>query len=149
MNPNTDKRRAWKDGECMGEVDLIDSSGSNTFYSFDQIRVSAGTHSGQNMWIDDYYIRKWIESEPQHGIWGEIKSEDMITSIQSISTTTQETSIITTTNNTTTFDNTSDTRTTTDSSFPVEIWSIISYTITIGSTVVIVVVIILIIRNRP
>ena len=148
MNPNTDKRRAWKDGEYMGEVDLIDSSGLNTFCSFDQIRVSAGTHSGQNMWIDDYYIRKWIESEPQNGIWGEMESEDVTTSIQSISTT-QETTIITTTANATTIDNTSDTKSTTDSSSPVEIWSIISYTITIGSTVVIIVLIVLIIRNRP
>ncbi len=147
MNPDTDKRRAWKDDAYMGEVDLIDSSGENTFANFTQIRVSAGTGFGQNMWIDEYYIRKWVEIEPQHGTWDEPETE-----ITNTTTTTTTTPSTTSTTATTTEPHTTTTNTTTSTTStggPGNYWVMISVIVTIGSTIIIIIFIVLIIRNRP
>jgi hypothetical protein len=74
LNPNTDKQRAWKDGLYMGEIGLKATDGSSTYESLERLLLTAGSHSGKNIWADDYYIRKWIESEPSHGAWGEEQS---------------------------------------------------------------------------
>ncbi len=69
MNPNTDKQCGYKDGWNMTRIDLKATDGTNTFASFEEMRVSSGSHTGKNLWIDDYYVRKYIENEPGHGSW--------------------------------------------------------------------------------
>jgi hypothetical protein len=65
------KQRGWKSGSYMGEVDLkdiFDGAVSGVHYYC----PSSGYHLGEDVWIDDCYIRKWFPNEPQHAAWGVI-----------------------------------------------------------------------------
>ena len=63
------KQRCWKSGSYMGEIDLKDISGGSVteiiYYG-----PASGYHDGEDVWIDDCLIRKWILDEPRHGAWG-------------------------------------------------------------------------------
>ncbi len=48
----------------------IEVYASSTFASFEELRLSSGSHTDKDLWIDDYYIRKYIETEPEHSNWG-------------------------------------------------------------------------------
>jgi hypothetical protein len=54
----------------MGEIDLKASDSTSTFNSIDKLKVSSGSHSNKNMWIDEFYVRKWVETKPGRGSWG-------------------------------------------------------------------------------
>jgi hypothetical protein len=73
VDPSTDKKRAWKDGSNMGITDLLTTDG-NSLSDIDSLYVYSGTTSGYDLWIDEYYVRKWVESEPVHGSWGSEES---------------------------------------------------------------------------
>lgn len=63
------RQRCWKSGSYMGEIDLKDISGGSVtgiiYYG-----PASGYHSGEDVWIDDCFIRKWIPNEPRHAVWG-------------------------------------------------------------------------------
>jgi hypothetical protein len=55
------KQRCWRSGYYMGEIDLKDISGGSVtgiiYYG-----PAAGYHVGEDVWLDDCYIRKWVHS---------------------------------------------------------------------------------------
>ncbi|TFH00826.1 MAG: hypothetical protein E4H14_19255, partial [Candidatus Thorarchaeota archaeon] len=54
----------------MGEIDLLATGGISTFADIEELRVNSGSGSTDDIWIDEYYVRKWVESEPTHSVWG-------------------------------------------------------------------------------
>ncbi|RDE12690.1 MAG: hypothetical protein C4K49_09815 [Candidatus Thorarchaeota archaeon] len=64
-----DRQRCWKSGSYMGEIDLKDIFGGSVteiiYYG-----PASGYHSGEDVWLDDCYIRKWVPDEPVHAAWG-------------------------------------------------------------------------------
>ncbi len=57
----------------MGEIALKATDGTSTFATFQELRLSSGSHTGKDIWIDDYYVRKYVEIEPGHGGWGGVE----------------------------------------------------------------------------
>ena len=66
-------QRCWKNGNYMGEVELHDIYYGVLYSGVTGITCYSprpGVWGGQNLYLDDCYIRKWIPNEPQHGPWG-------------------------------------------------------------------------------
>jgi hypothetical protein len=74
LMPDTDKQRAWKSGQYMGEIDFNGSDGSSTFQVIRSLKMSAGSSTNRDLWIDEFYVRKWLPTEPSHGLWSNEES---------------------------------------------------------------------------
>lgn len=70
LNPITDKKCAWKSGSYMGKTDLKSTCGDYTFSGFSRLDLYPGNDAHEDMWIDELFVRKWVELEPTHGVWG-------------------------------------------------------------------------------
>jgi len=66
-----DAMYAWKDNLAMhgsGPVDLRDDTGG-FIDGFSKIKTICSRYVDHDMWLDDYYVRKWIVNEPTHSLW--------------------------------------------------------------------------------
>ncbi|MHA2044243.1 MAG: hypothetical protein ACW99G_05585 [Candidatus Thorarchaeota archaeon] len=57
------KFRYWLDGDQGTSYDL-DNIAGNPINSYDYLRMYASQYSGRDMWIDNYFVRKWVNDEP-------------------------------------------------------------------------------------
>lgn len=69
VNFDGDYHRAWEGGTSMGSFTLADSAGGSVSY-FTKFLVACANQIDHDFYIDDYYIRYWLEDEPIHGSWG-------------------------------------------------------------------------------
>lgn len=58
----------WRSRNSMGSAPLKTADGGGVT-QITYLFPNAGSHPGQDMWIDDIYLRKWITTEPAHGGW--------------------------------------------------------------------------------
>ncbi|MHA2143327.1 MAG: DUF2341 domain-containing protein, partial [Candidatus Thorarchaeota archaeon] len=64
--------KLWVNKTYIGSAaHVYDTGGSNVTSSETIYRVYISTQLNYEHWVDDYYVRKWIASEPQHGEWGD------------------------------------------------------------------------------
>ena len=68
------KVKGWKSGAYMGEINNKDSTGS-WVASLSEVKVLPGSGSGRNLWIDVYFLRKYVDPEPTHTAWGSEESD--------------------------------------------------------------------------
>ncbi|NHI89699.1 MAG: DUF2341 domain-containing protein [Candidatus Thorarchaeota archaeon] len=68
------KLRGWKDGLYMGEVNFVSQASGETPTNVTAFRPGGGTQNTRHLALDNVYIRKWIPSEPSHGVWGSMES---------------------------------------------------------------------------
>jgi hypothetical protein len=68
IDPLSDTTWAWLNGKPMGQISLPSIGGSpSTIESL--IHAPHSHYAYDDLYIDDYYIRKWIPNEPAHGRW--------------------------------------------------------------------------------
>ncbi len=65
----------WKNSSYMGEVVLVSETTGQTPTEVTSFRPKGGTQSTRHLAMDNVMIRKWIPSEPGHGVWGFIETE--------------------------------------------------------------------------
>ncbi|MFW9804275.1 MAG: DUF2341 domain-containing protein, partial [Candidatus Thorarchaeota archaeon] len=69
------RQYAWNNRSFMGDVplkpQLVNANVTTILYLY----LAGGYDPGRTMWIDNYYVRKWIPSEPTHGGWGDLEYE--------------------------------------------------------------------------
>ncbi len=154
MDLSEQKQFAWNNRQLMGNVTILNEDGVPV-ESISTVGPVTNWVEGMDGWIDDYYVRKWIQDEPINGIWGNLISITHTMTSTTTSTSYETTSTSTMSCNTSSQMTTSSLSSTTSNQTSTSttpwygsIGSMISIIITIGSTVVIVIVIVLIIRNR-
>ncbi|MFW9768471.1 MAG: DUF2341 domain-containing protein, partial [Candidatus Thorarchaeota archaeon] len=69
-----DKHYAWKDSSFMGESLLEPDGQTELMNNITTLLVAGGAFTGGDLLIDDYFVRKWIASEPVHGLWSDYES---------------------------------------------------------------------------
>jgi hypothetical protein len=131
-------QHAWKNRNSMGTIPLLNEN-NNPVLSISALGAVTYWVEGRRGWMDDYYVRKWVESEPQQGIWSDIQTTLSLSTNPTLATSTSYPESTTMTN---------ETKSTTNTGVIYELWSIVSIIITIGSTIVIIVFVILIFKNR-
>ena len=60
--------RLWIDRNSKGSIDLEDATGAD-ISQFGLWQIICSNVAGEDMWVDDVYIRKWVSSEPAHSTW--------------------------------------------------------------------------------
>lgn len=73
VNWATKTQKAWQNGNYMGSINFRDESGG-TPTQINSVNAYTGSYSTGNMWIDDYYITKYVDPEPAHSTWGSEES---------------------------------------------------------------------------
>jgi hypothetical protein len=64
--------RFWLDGVSKGTM-ALDNSGGTTFTSLWKLRIASANAANRDMWVDEFYIRKFVATEPTPvgtGAWG-------------------------------------------------------------------------------
>ncbi len=88
---NSNKQKAWKDGNYMGEIDLKDSSGGSVS-SVSNFRKKPGSAGKDALWLDQIYIRKYVSTEPAYS---SVSSEESVMSPVMVSASISPTSPVT------------------------------------------------------
>ncbi len=73
---DADVMLAWKDRMALhgtDSIDLLDDTGT-TGDGLSKISSICSRFEGRDLWLDDYYVRKWVQNEPTHGVWGSVES---------------------------------------------------------------------------
>ncbi|MHA2133583.1 MAG: DUF2341 domain-containing protein [Candidatus Thorarchaeota archaeon] len=70
----TSRQRAWNNRLFMGEMPLKPQLVDVNVTSIKNLTAAGGNNPGETMWVDNYYIRKWIPLEPSHSEWGAFES---------------------------------------------------------------------------
>jgi len=61
--------RFWKDRVAVGTADLEDNAGAPVTY-IDDWNIIVDTSAGEDLWLDDVYIRRWVTGEPEFDSFG-------------------------------------------------------------------------------
>jgi hypothetical protein len=75
-------QRAWSNHLLMGEIPLKPQLVNANVTAIKSLSVASGNDVGEHMWVDNFYIRKWIPLEPTHGSWGEFSTPPQITDVE-------------------------------------------------------------------